>query len=51
VVPPRTLWAGLPAKQRRALDDSDRDAILMYANNYLDYTRTYLEERKNWNSE
>jgi carbonic anhydrase/acetyltransferase-like protein (isoleucine patch superfamily) len=51
VVPPRTLWAGLPAKQRRPLDDSDRDAILMYANNYLDYTRTYLEERKNWNSE
>jgi carbonic anhydrase/acetyltransferase-like protein (isoleucine patch superfamily) len=51
VVPSRTLWAGLPAKQRRTLDDSDRDAILMYANNYLDYTRTYLDERKNWNPE
>jgi carbonic anhydrase/acetyltransferase-like protein (isoleucine patch superfamily) len=48
VVPPRTLWAGLPAKQRRELGDQDREQILMYARNYLDYTATYLDERKQW---
>jgi carbonic anhydrase/acetyltransferase-like protein (isoleucine patch superfamily) len=44
IVPPRTLWAGLPAKQRRELTEKDREAILMYANNYLDYTKIYLAE-------
>jgi carbonic anhydrase/acetyltransferase-like protein (isoleucine patch superfamily) len=44
IVPPRTLWAGLPAKQRRELTDKDREAILMYANNYIDYTKIYLAE-------
>jgi carbonic anhydrase/acetyltransferase-like protein (isoleucine patch superfamily) len=48
IVPPRTLWAGLPAKQRRELGDKDREQILMYARNYLDYTNTYLEEQKQW---
>ncbi len=48
VVPPRTLWAGVPAKQRRELGEEDRKSILMYANNYLDYTATYLKERDNW---
>ena len=43
-VPPRTLWAGVPAKQRRELSDADRETILMYARNYLDYTKIYLEE-------
>jgi carbonic anhydrase/acetyltransferase-like protein (isoleucine patch superfamily) len=50
IVPPRTLWAGLPAKQRRTLEDKDREQILMYARNYLDYTATYLDERKQWES-
>lgn len=45
IVPPRTLWAGVPAKQRRDLGDEDRKTILMYANNYLDYTAIYLSER------
>ena len=44
IVPPRTLWAGVPAKQRRELSDADRQMILTYAKNYLDYTRIYLEE-------
>jgi carbonic anhydrase/acetyltransferase-like protein (isoleucine patch superfamily) len=44
IVPPRTLWAGVPAKQRRELSDADRETILMYAKNYLDYTKIYLEE-------
>jgi carbonic anhydrase/acetyltransferase-like protein (isoleucine patch superfamily) len=44
VVPPRTLWAGVPAKMRRELGDTDRALILEYAQNYLDYTEIYLAE-------
>lgn len=44
VVPPRTLWAGVPGKQRRELSDQDRKLILEYAQNYLDYTKIYLAE-------
>src|SRR5579863_1685226 len=44
VVPPRTLWAGVPAKLRRELGDQDRALILEYAQNYLDYTKIYLAE-------
>jgi carbonic anhydrase/acetyltransferase-like protein (isoleucine patch superfamily) len=47
VVPPRTLWAGVPAKLRRQLDDKDRAMILEYAQNYLDYTEIYLKESGN----
>ncbi len=45
-VPPRTLWAGVPARMRRTLHDEDREMILKYARNYLDYTRTYLNEER-----
>ena len=44
VVPPRTLWAGVPGKQRRTLDDKDHALILQYAKNYLDYVEIYLAE-------
>ena len=44
VVPPRTLWAGVPGKQRRTLEDKDHALILEYAQNYLDYTKIYLAE-------
>jgi len=44
VVPKRTLWAGVPAKMRRELGDADRELILQYARNYLDYTEIYLKE-------
>ncbi len=44
VVPPHTLWAGVPAKQRRTLDDKDHALILQYAKNYLDYVEIYLAE-------
>ncbi len=44
VVPPRTLWAGVPAKQRRTLEDKDHALILQYAKNYLDYVEIYLAE-------
>ena len=48
VVPANTLWAGVPAKERRRLDANDREAILQYARNYVDYTATYLKEREKW---
>jgi carbonic anhydrase/acetyltransferase-like protein (isoleucine patch superfamily) len=44
IIPPRTLWAGVPAKMRRELGDKDRELILQYAKNYLDYTKIYLQE-------
>jgi len=44
VVPPKTLWAGVPGKQRRELGDEDRKLILQYAQNYLDYVKIYLSE-------
>jgi carbonic anhydrase/acetyltransferase-like protein (isoleucine patch superfamily) len=44
VVPPSTLWAGVPAKLRRELGDKDRALILEYAQNYLDYVEIYLAE-------
>jgi carbonic anhydrase/acetyltransferase-like protein (isoleucine patch superfamily) len=48
VIPPRSLVAGVPGKVRRDLTSDDLELILTYARNYLDYTRIYLEERKNW---
>ena len=44
VIPPRSLVAGVPGRIKRALTDADRELILTYARNYLDYARMYLEE-------
>jgi carbonic anhydrase/acetyltransferase-like protein (isoleucine patch superfamily) len=44
IIPPKTLWAGVPAKLRRELGDADRKLILEYAKNYLDYVEIYLNE-------
>jgi carbonic anhydrase/acetyltransferase-like protein (isoleucine patch superfamily) len=44
IIPPRSLVAGVPGKIRRTLDDSDREMILKYAQNYLDYTAIYRNE-------
>jgi len=44
VVPPRTLWAGVPAKLRREISDKDLELIREYAQNYLDYVEIYLAE-------
>ena len=43
-VPPRTLWAGVPARLRRELSDADHAKILEHAQNYLDYMEIYLKE-------
>jgi carbonic anhydrase/acetyltransferase-like protein (isoleucine patch superfamily) len=44
IIPPNSLVAGVPGKIRRTLGDVDREMILMYARNYLDYTKIYLAE-------
>ena len=44
VIPPNSLVAGVPGKVRRTLGDADREQILKYARNYLDYTATYLSQ-------
>ncbi|MGA8108502.1 MAG: gamma carbonic anhydrase family protein [Acidobacteriaceae bacterium] len=44
VVPPRSLVAGVPGKVRRDLTSDDREEILLYARNYLDYVKIYLDE-------
>ena len=44
VIPPRSLVAGVPGKVRRQLGDEDREMILKYARNYLDYVAIYLKE-------
>lgn len=48
VIPPRSLVAGVPGKIRRDLTSDDREEILIYARNYLDYVKMYLQEQKNW---
>lgn len=44
VIPPHSLVAGVPGKVRRVLRESDHASILMYAQNYVDYTAIYLTE-------
>ena len=44
VIPPGSLVAGVPGKVRRTLAAADRELILTYARNYLDYTAIYLAE-------
>jgi len=46
VVPARSLVAGVPGKVRRDLTSDDREEILLYARNYLDYVKIYLEESR-----
>jgi len=46
VVESGSLWMGSPGKFRRRLEESDRESILRYANNYLGYKESYLRERK-----
>jgi carbonic anhydrase/acetyltransferase-like protein (isoleucine patch superfamily) len=50
IIPPNSLVAGVPGKVRRTLGDEDRKLILMYAQNYLDYTAIYLNETQDTKS-
>lgn len=44
VVPPHSLFMGVPAKFIRQLREEDHQTILRYANNYLEYKESYLKE-------
>jgi carbonic anhydrase/acetyltransferase-like protein (isoleucine patch superfamily) len=46
IIPANSLVAGVPGKVRRTLGEDDRALIRRYAQNYLDYTKIYLEERR-----
>lgn len=46
IIEPRSLVAGIPGKIRRQLQPDEEERILKYARNYLDYTQTYLAERR-----
>ena len=46
IIPPNSLVAGVPGKVRRTLGEADRELILTYARNYLDYTAIYLNQRE-----
>lgn len=48
VIPPRSLVTGVPGRVRRTLGDADRELILRYASNYLDYTAIYLAETRDF---
>ena len=46
VIEPNSLVMGVPGKVRKRLGPEDEETILRYARNYLDYTQTYLAERR-----
>lgn len=46
IIEPNSLVVGVPGKVRRKLGPDDEEMILRYAQNYLDYTQTYLKERR-----
>jgi carbonic anhydrase/acetyltransferase-like protein (isoleucine patch superfamily) len=45
VVEPYSLWMGVPGKFKKKIDDEKtQQTIMMYANNYYDYTQIYRKE-------
>ncbi len=46
VIPPRSLFMGVPAKFRRQLDEKDRAFIDLHAMHYLQHRERYLAELK-----
>jgi carbonic anhydrase/acetyltransferase-like protein (isoleucine patch superfamily) len=45
MVEPYSLWAGLPGKFKKKIDDAETQAMIrQYAKNYLGYTEQYLRE-------
>jgi carbonic anhydrase/acetyltransferase-like protein (isoleucine patch superfamily) len=50
-VPPRSLVMGSPARVKRALTDEEVASLDIFWKNYIEYTRHYLEERRQWASE
>lgn len=48
VVPPNSLFMGVPAKFMRRLKEVEQEIILRYAKNYLEYKDIYLKEHGNF---
>ena len=46
ITPPRSLVMGVPAKVKRPLTDEEVKGLDVFWNNYIEYTRVYLAERK-----
>ena len=46
-IPPRSLVMGAPARIKRPLTDEEVAGLDVFWNNYIEYTRVYLEERAN----
>ena len=44
IVEPGSLWMGSPGKFKRKLNEKDQEAIMRYANNYLGYKESSLNE-------
>jgi carbonic anhydrase/acetyltransferase-like protein (isoleucine patch superfamily) len=44
VIPPRSLYMGVPAKRRREVTKDEQAFIRMHADHYLQYKETYLAE-------
>ena len=40
-IPPRTLWAGVPARQRREVTDTEYESIIADAEEYIQCSRDY----------
>ena len=44
VIPPRSLFLGVPARFHRQMTDADRSFIDLHATHYLEYKENYLAE-------
>ena len=49
VIPPQSLVMGFPAKVKRPLTEDEVAGLELYWQNYVEYTRIYLEEHKQRN--
>jgi carbonic anhydrase/acetyltransferase-like protein (isoleucine patch superfamily) len=47
VVPPHTLYLGVPARLKRQLTEADRNSIDLHASHYVQYAERYREEMGN----
>lgn len=45
IIPPRSLVMGMPARVKRPLDDDEVAGLARYWQNYVDYSRAYLNDQ------
>jgi carbonic anhydrase/acetyltransferase-like protein (isoleucine patch superfamily) len=50
VIPPRSLYLGVPARFKRELKEPDQQFIRMHAVHYLEYKEVYIAERQSASS-